>query len=247
MTEMKFGAPDDAPATLPRTLHGQLYLLAHDRHRGRLDLQRLWLLGFCLRAAMLTDLYLTGHLRDVEGKAHVCGSARHGDPLLNEVLRMVEENEPTTWATLIAAGQDNAPAMVSHQLTGHRWLRRRTYRKLGMFPATRLWLGNEDLVADLAVRVETALGNSVVGRPTDERLLALGRIGVLGELPTVSSAVERARDTPGLRATTDEDIAPIKALAEAVESVYAELAARSGGGNAVFGNGGCGGGCGCGG
>ncbi len=169
MTERKVVASDDAPATLPLTLHGRLYLLAHDRHRRRLDLQRLWLLGFCLRAAMLTDLYLTGHLRDVEGKAHVCGSARHGDPLLDEVLRMDGENEPTAWATLIAAGQDNAPALVSHQLTDHRWSRRRKYRKLGMFPATRLWLGNEDLVADLAVRVEPALGNSVVGRGTRTR------------------------------------------------------------------------------
>lgn len=249
MTGTEVGAPDEAPATLPVTLHGRLYLLAHDRRMRRLDLEGLWLLGFCLRAAMLTDLYLTGHLRDVEGMAHVCGNARHHDPLLNEVLGSAAGNEPKTWATLIATGQDNAPAQVSHQLAGYRWVRRHRYRKLGMFPATRLWLADEEQVADLAARVETALGDGVVGRQADERLLALGLIGVVGELPTVWRREERARHGGRLRAMVDDAIAPITGLAEAVESVYAEAAAKSGGGNAtsVGCGGGCGGGCGCGG
>jgi Golgi phosphoprotein 3 (GPP34) len=169
-------APDDTPTTLPHTLHGRLYLLAHDRRRRRLHRERLWLLGFCLRAAMLTDLYLTGYLRDVEGRAHLCGSARHSDPLLAEVLKMVEVNAPRAWAWLIATEQDNAPALVSHELTGRRWLRQQQYRKLGIFPAARLWLSDENLVADLAARVEAALGYAVAGRRSDPQLLALGPV-----------------------------------------------------------------------
>lgn len=246
MSETKSVATREAPVTLPHTLHGRLYLLAHDRRRRRLDRQRLWLLGFCLRAAMLTDLYLAGYLRDVEGKAHLCGSASHSDPLLAEVLKMVEVNSPRVWAWLIAAGQDNTPALVSHELTGHHWLRHQEYRKLGMFPATRLWLSDEDLVADLAVRVEAALGHAVAGRRADPQLLALGLFGVLGEMPTVLPDADRLQHAERLRAVTAEAIPPIKALDEAVESVYAELPGRHRGGNTT--SVGCGGGgCGCGG
>jgi hypothetical protein len=47
---------------LPQTLHGQLFLLAYDRCRRRLDGNDRWRFGLALRTAMLTDLYLTGHL-----------------------------------------------------------------------------------------------------------------------------------------------------------------------------------------
>jgi hypothetical protein len=55
-----FPAPHEGAADggvrveLPQTLHGQLFLLAYDRCR----------FGLALRTAMLTDLYLTGHLAD---------------------------------------------------------------------------------------------------------------------------------------------------------------------------------------
>jgi hypothetical protein len=54
---------------LPQTLHAQLYLLAYDRKRHRFDFDHLSLLGFALGATMLTDLFLTGHLQDLEGNA----------------------------------------------------------------------------------------------------------------------------------------------------------------------------------
>lgn len=51
---------------LPQTLHGQLYVLAFDRDRHRFDGDNLWLFGFALRAAMLTDLYLNGYIETRE-------------------------------------------------------------------------------------------------------------------------------------------------------------------------------------
>lgn len=242
-TELRSG-----PVTLPLTLHGRIYLLAHDRHRHRLDLERLWLLGFSLRAAMLTDLYLTGKLHDVEGRAHLVGSARHSDPVLSEVLGMIEADEPKTWAGLVAAEQDNAPALVRHQLTGHRWLQLQRYLKLGMFPATRLWLSNEPMVAQLAAGVQTAVADALDGRRADHHLLALGLIGALGEIPTVVRDEDRARHAERLRAVTDEAIPPIAGLRQAIESVYAELGGRPrDGGSGGCGGGGCGGCGGCGG
>ena len=49
---------------LPQTLHAQLYLLAYDSKRHQFRFDRWELFGFALRAAMLTDLYLTGYLED---------------------------------------------------------------------------------------------------------------------------------------------------------------------------------------
>lgn len=47
---------------LPRSLYGQLYLLAYDLKRHRFDYSKLWLLGYALRGAVLTELLMTGRL-----------------------------------------------------------------------------------------------------------------------------------------------------------------------------------------
>ena len=60
---------------LPQTLHAQLYLVGL-RPANATDSDSNattggthgWLFGFALRAAMLTDLYLTGHVEDKQGK-----------------------------------------------------------------------------------------------------------------------------------------------------------------------------------
>jgi hypothetical protein len=50
--------------------------MAFDRDRHRFDGDNLWLFGFALRAAMLTDLYLSGYLEDNGGRPRQlwCGS-----------------------------------------------------------------------------------------------------------------------------------------------------------------------------
>ena len=95
----------ESPVELPRTLHAQLYLLAYDRKRHRFLFDRdnrrhmRWLFDFALRAAMLTDLYLTGYVGDKEGKACLASTARHDDPVLYQVLKGVAGRN---WAELVA-------------------------------------------------------------------------------------------------------------------------------------------------
>lgn len=74
---------------LPQTLHGQLYLLAYDRKRHRFDVYSGELFGFALRAAMLTDLYLTGHLEDKGGTPYPSSVARPGDPVLRAAFDQI--------------------------------------------------------------------------------------------------------------------------------------------------------------
>jgi hypothetical protein len=225
---------------LPQALHGQLYLLAYDRNRHRFDLEHLWLLGFALRAAMLTDLFLTGYLQDTEGAVCPTRGTRPGDPVLRAVFDTISVHRPRTWAWLIAANQAHAPRLVRDQLKDLGWLCEQRCRTLGIIPTTRLGLYDEDLVGGLADRVANALRNAIAGRPADPRPLTLGLLGVLGEMPTVFSIEERAQHRQELQDLTFAAIAPIMGMHEAVQSVYD---AMHGKGGAV---GGCGG-CGCGG
>lgn len=228
----------------PQTLHGQLYLLAYDRTRHRFDLDRRWLLGFGLRAAMLTDLFLTGHLRDDDGIACRATASPPGDPLLCSVFNTVDVKWPKTWAWLVAAYKEQTPALVRDQLIKGGWLRSRRSWTLCVIPSARIGPDDEDIVISLADRAILALGAATTGRPVDPRHLALGLLGVLAELPTLPSHAENVTRATEVRDLTEFAAAPIVGLSKAVMSAYDETRGRSSGRYVSAGSGGCGGGCG---
>ena len=78
---------------LPQTLHGQLFLLAYDRFRRRLDGNDRWRFGLALRTAMLADLYLTGHRTTEVDRPRPVGATRPNDPLLRAALDEISEND----------------------------------------------------------------------------------------------------------------------------------------------------------
>lgn len=148
---------------LPATLHGQLYLLAYDPLRRRYELDQLWLLGLALRAAMLTELFLAGHLRDVDGQARTASAPRPGDPVLRDTLEAASSGESRTWQWLVAANQEHTPKLVRDHLEARGWLQQQRCRRLGIFPTTRLRPADEDLTGRLVDRVVTALHDASVG------------------------------------------------------------------------------------
>src|SRR5262245_57201095 len=101
---------------LPQTLYGQLYLLAYDRNRHRFDIGNSWLLGFGLRAAMLTELLQGGYLVDIDGKAARAHDTDPRDPLLRSMFRSVDIHGQTAWSWMISADQDQAAPRVRNQL-----------------------------------------------------------------------------------------------------------------------------------
>ena len=133
----------------PQTLHAQLYLVAYDPqlHRFRFERDNTrddgWLFGFALRAAMLTDLYLTGHVEDKQGDAHPTIADRPDDPVLHEALKGVAGRG---WAQLIAHNEHHARRLVRDQPEATGWLRVQHRRMLGIIPAapsgstTKTWL-----------------------------------------------------------------------------------------------------------
>ena len=178
---------------LPQTLHGQLYLLAYDRKRRRFDGDNLPLFGLALRAAMLTDLYLTGYIEDEDGKAHRLSVAAPDDSLLSALCIQIGSvfSGGRDWVRLIAEDEEQAPAVVRNQLEA-TWLRARR-PILGILPTVRFGLSDEDAVSGLAEQVTGALRNAIDGREADPRPLAVGLLGVLAQMPTVFSFKESAQ------------------------------------------------------
>jgi hypothetical protein len=187
---------------LPQTLHSQLYLLAYDRKRHLLRFNRNHhrrLFGFALRAAMLTDLYLTGYLVDKNGKAYPASVARPADPVLQEALKGVNGQN---WSNLIARSEHDVRRVVRDQLEAIGWLRAQERRLLGIIPTARLGLYDEDMVSGLADRLRPrvyAVAKSgryrprtcPLPRPTSANRLSLrslGRSGITrGDAQTVSN------------------------------------------------------------
>ena len=173
---------------LPQTLHGQLYLLAFDRKRGtdsRATTSKL--LGSALRAAMLTDLYLTGHLEDKQGQPYASRVERLGDPLLARGVR-TERLQRKGLGRVDHRKPRRNPRLVRDQIEADGWIQIKHSRMLGIIPTTSLRLYEEDLVGALADRVTDALRNAVGDRPADPRPLAVGLLAVLAQMPMLSAS-----------------------------------------------------------
>ena len=106
---------------LPHTLYGQLYLLAYDCRRHRFDFGKLWLLGYALRGAILTELVLGGHLRDAHGMAQRTGRVP-ADPVLRTALETIDDDGPPRPAEY-SSQPPNSMAGLSYWPTasGTRW------------------------------------------------------------------------------------------------------------------------------
>jgi hypothetical protein len=211
---------------LPDTLHAQLYLLAYDRHRHRFCFDREVLFGFALRAAMLTDLYLGGLIHDLDGKpCRTVGTRVPSDPVLYGIWKHLGTSD---WACLIGRGERDSRCQVRDQLMATGWLHAERHRVLGLIPSDRLCLRDEDAVSDLGERVAAALHAAIAGLPASPRPLALGLLGVLGQVPTVLSFDECSQYRFRLRALTFASIEPILGLHQAIERHHTEMRSQMG-------------------
>jgi len=221
---------------LPQTLHAQLYLLAYDRERHRFRLDRdnysnkHWLFDFALRAAMLTDLYLTGYVEDQEGKAYQARAARHDDPVLHQVLKDVAGRD---WAQLVAHGGGRGREMVRDQLEASGWVSGQQRRMLGILAPARVRLYDEDMVSGLADRVSEALRNAIDDRPADPRPLAVGLIAVQAQMPVVLNFLENSWPRDALREMTFAAIEPILGLHQAIQDRFSDVRSSLGCGGGI--------------
>lgn len=216
-------------AELPQSLHGQLFLLACDRRRARVDGDKRWRFGLALRTAMLADLYLTGHVEDVDGRPALVAGTRPDDRVLRAVLNDVVVDEQRSWTRAVSRHQRRIPGLVRSQLETSGWLSVRRHRALGIVPATRIRLHDDDLVGDLSDRVTAALRDAIAGRPADDRLVAVGLIGALGELPTVFDFEEASRHYCELEELVYHGIPPVSGMRQVIDAVHSAMSANASG------------------
>lgn len=206
---------------LPQALHSQLYLLSYDRQRHRLGCHDDEpLLGFALRSAMLTDLYLSGHLSDRGGRAYTTEAEEPAHPLLCSVFEQAQGRE---WEQLIADSRRRTARLVRDELTDAGWLLAHPCRKLGLIPATRVALHDEDMVELLDQRIDRALLNAMQGSAAEPRLLAIGLIATLGQIPAVFALRQSAHHRAELHDLILCTIEPLLALHRVIERHYSDL------------------------
>lgn len=226
---------------LPRTLHGQLFLLAYDRRRRRFvydydDAWRMrWRFGYALKSAVLADLYLTGFIADREGRGWRVNSASHPDPVLDNALNRVEGR---LWSEMITNDGRVCMEAVRGQLEAAGWIDGRERRTFGILPHRHQAVYDVDLVEASAIRVTDALRNILADRPADPRSLAIGLIAVQAQMPAVSSFNMHEQHRNALREMMFAAIEPILGLDQAIQNQVADTRSGTGG----CGGGGCGGG-----
>ncbi|HKS49192.1 MAG TPA: GPP34 family phosphoprotein [Amycolatopsis sp.] len=194
---------------LPESLPEKVFLLAVDHGRQRLTQRDE--LNLVLRAAVLADLVLRGHLRNEAGKAVPAGPAWHLDPLPQGVLDEITESRPRSWRRWIDRDRRIVQVMAN-RLADAGVLELGRARVLGLFPTMKITL----LAPEDARRLVSDVQDAVLGDQPESRVdpgvAALAALAAAAGLRTVLNGRTRRRFK-----------ARIAALGEAIEPIPAAL------------------------
>ncbi|MFI9274928.1 GPP34 family phosphoprotein [Kitasatospora sp. NPDC052896] len=160
------------------TLPSKLFLLALNPERERLTGRHN--LDLLLGAAVLTELFQRGLLRDERGRAVATGPAPADlDPLLAEALQRIRDARLRPWRAWMTSRRHTARA-VREQLAADGRIRVAEHRVLGLFPARRITCRDPRPRKALLTAVSGAL-RGPLGRvtPADAALVALADAGQL--------------------------------------------------------------------
>jgi hypothetical protein len=166
----------DAPQTLP----AQLYLLAYDPERGRLRTGGQF--GLLIRAAIVTELLLSGRLVHEGGKLRATGLPSD-DPVPAAVLAQIEESRPRSLEHWIRKDRRAAVTAVRDELAAARLIRVESRRPFLVFHRSVVTVRDTRVPKRLAARVSAAL-NGPLSRvaPHDAALVSLAAVGELATI-----------------------------------------------------------------
>ncbi|WP_250292320.1 GOLPH3/VPS74 family protein [Frankia sp. CiP1_Cm_nod1] len=181
---------------LPESLPARLYLASYDIDRQRLT-GRLYL-GYLLRAAALTDLFLTGHLSDVKGRARVIppsaatGRVRDVDPLLAGILKQITgSSRPRSWQYWIRREARPAVRAVRDQLETAGWIRVEPRRILHLFPADAITVRDPRVVRELHANAGRVVHDGVPPARVDPYDAAVVALAAAAQLRTVLTRAQQ--------------------------------------------------------
>ena len=200
------------------SLPQMLYLLAYDPRRRRMTSVRE--LGLTVRAGALTELFMTGHLRDDGGRARAQGAAAFDDPLLDEVYQQIAADRPRRWQYWVNRHDRKAVRTVRDRLSTDGVIRLDRVRLLGLFLSTSVTVQDPQVVAELADRVRATLTG--VGR--DGRDAALVALAARAEMRTVLPRKVRAQHKQRIDQLAETTGPVAQALRRAISSRRAAAA-----------------------
>ncbi|MFB4295530.1 GPP34 family phosphoprotein [Actinomadura sp. NTSP31] len=212
---------------VPDTLPARMYLLAYDLRKEKLTV-RGQELGYVLRAAALTELFLDGRLEDRRGRP-VPGTPGE-DPY--GVLAQISASRPRSWQHWVRKDGRAFARTVRDELVRDGWIRVRGRRRLGLFPYEEVTVRDPRVVKDLWGGASSALRGRPVAHVNSYDAAAVA-LAAAGELKSVLPGPERRRHKQRIKELTARSGPAPVAARKVLRSQRAAMAsgAASGGGS----------------
>lgn len=214
-----------SPVGLPSTLPGRLYLAAYNPRGRTFGGDNLWLFEFALRAAVVTELFLQGHLIDVAGRPQQADAP----PETASLQLMWDEIPPdtsSTWAEVIStAPAVSAGYTVPAELRAAGWLCERR-RRFAVMPGLRLQPADMSTADEAGDEARQALAGIVAQQPVSIRSRALGLLAFHAQLPVTISFNDDARSRAAVVNARTGELPPLVGLAEAIQGYFGEVRAE---------------------
>lgn len=172
---------------VPESLPARMYLLAYDLRKQRVT-GRGSRLGYVLRAAALTELYLDGRLGE-ERRKPVPGTP--GDDPYG-VLAQIAASRPRSWQHWVRKDGRVMVGKVRDELVRDGWIRVRTRRVLGLFPQQEIIVKDPRVVKLLWGGASSALRGRPVAHVNSYDAAAVA-LAAAAELNTVLPGGDRRR------------------------------------------------------
>jgi Golgi phosphoprotein 3 (GPP34) len=215
----------ERPDTLPATL----YLLSYRPERGKFG--RTSDLEYLLRAAVLVDLTLRGHLKDDQGRPVPTSKVRTGDKVLDAGLREIREASPKSWNGWIRRHGRSVTIAVQDQLVSARVIAVEERRVLGFLPSRKVTLRSPEAAEEAREQAHAALHDDTDPARVDRSAAALVALAAAGQLTAAVSAKDRRAHAARISALGARCGQGVPALTRVIKQArMARAAAYSGGG-----------------
>ncbi|WP_329521389.1 GOLPH3/VPS74 family protein [Spirillospora sp. NBC_01491] len=208
---------------IPDSLPARMFLLAYDVNKQRMAGSG-GRLGYVLRAAALTELYLDGRLAE-ERRRPVPGTP--GDDPYG-VLAQISTSRPRSWQYWVRKDNRAIVGTVRAELERGGWIRVRRRRVLGLFPSTRVTVRDTRVVKELWGGASSALRGRPVAHVNSYDAAAVA-LAAAGELKTVLPGSDRRRHKRRIEELTARSGPAAPAVRKVIRSQRAAAVASSGG------------------
>ncbi|QXJ20405.1 GPP34 family phosphoprotein [Actinomadura graeca] len=171
----------------PDSLPARMFLLAYDLRKQKMTMHGSQL-GYVLRAAALTELYLDGRLGGDDRRP---APGTPGDDPYG-MLAQISGSRPRTWRYWIRKDSRPFVATVREELRRGGWIRVTRYRAFGLFPRERVTVKDPRVVKALWGGASSALRGRPVAHVNSYDAAAVA-LAAAGEMRSVLPGRDRRR------------------------------------------------------